>query len=161
MADRYRFFFQKANADGTASGSPIDIEASYPGVRYRSMEGLETVGKVKNTYSESYPEGQSLRLFHPSDKGLDPVYDTTTLTLSLCMLGDGRRDALAELRKLLYSGRLYYWDTARNRKAYVVLTAEQEVEKDTLKGMKIITCNFKLTNLWGIAKKCDNEGKLI
>lgn len=158
MNAKYVFYMQKAKADGTADGLAVDIEQGYPGLHYLSIDGLETVGKVKNIYTESYPEASSVRVFHPSDAGMEARHEQTTVTLSLLFSGDTRRDALDSFRNLLYSGRLFYWDTARHRKVLLIVENEQTVEKDSLKGLRCIQAKFSFTNLWGRSKACTDDG---
>lgn len=159
--ENYRFYFQKANKDGSANGTAYDLETDFPGLRYSSMSGLETVGAVKNVYTENYPEESGTRVWHPSDGGDAVSYENTELTLTVAALGDDRRSQLRAFMDLLHSGRLYYWDTARKLKALVIMTEERTVEKDTLKGVMVMLTSIKLTNLWGIAKPCDDSGNLI
>lgn len=154
----YRFYMQKADAGGNGTGAAVDLEASFRGLRYRSCEGLETVGKVKNVETESYAESGEARLWHPSDGGGEVACETTTVTLDLVFLGDSRRASLSLFRELAYSGRLLYWDTARFRKVCLVLMDEQSVEADTLAGTAYIDAKFKFLNVWGRARNCLADG---
>lgn len=157
----YKFYMQKATAAGKTNGSAIDLEATYSGLRYRSCTGLETVGAVKNMETESYAESSVERVWHPSDGGSEVTHETTTVTLNLVFLGDDRRATLESFRTLAYSGRLFYWDTARLKKAYLVMSEEQTVEADTLLGTKYISAGFKFINLWGRTKTCTSSGTVV
>ena len=52
-------------------------------IRYKSLSGLNSKGKQKKIYTESFVESDSLRVY------VSPVasHDTTTVTLSCCVFG--------------------------------------------------------------------------
>lgn len=156
----YKFYLQKASASYTPVGEPIDIEAAYNGLKYRSISGLETKGAVKNIYTESYADSDTLRVWHPSDIDSPVLHEATEVTLSVVVLGTGARDVLDSFRKLLYSGRLLWWDTARHRKACLILQDEQTVTNDTIKGLRYIAQEFRFTNVWGTTKPCEDDGTI-
>ena len=139
----YRFYLQKISSSFAPVGEPIDIETTYKGLKYRSIFGLETRGAVKNIYTESYAEADALRVWHPSDIDAPVMYEATEVTLSVVALGTGARDVLDSFRELLYSGRLFWWDTARHRKACLILQDEQTVTDDTIKGLQYIAQEFR------------------
>lgn len=153
----YKFYLQKADSAGKAVGSPIDLEEAYPGLRYLSCEGLETIGKVKNIETESYAESDSLRVWHPSDNNLATTHEATDVTLNLVFLGSTRRNTLRKFRELIYSGRLFYMDTARHLRALLVLQEEQTVTEDSLKGIGYIQQGFKFSALWGKPEDYSSE----
>lgn len=159
MAD-YKFYIQKVDADENPSGNAVDLEASFPGLRYKSCTGLETYGKIKNIETESYAESETTRVWHPSDGGLPVECESTTVSLSLLFFGEERRASLALFRELVYSGRLFYWDTARLRKACLLLKDEQTVETDTLAGLQYVAATFKFTNVWGRTRSCLADGTI-
>lgn len=158
--NEYKFYIQKVDSNENPSGTAVDLEASFPGLRYKSCEGLETYGKIKNIETESYAESEATRVWHPSDGGLVVECESTTLTLNLVFLGEERRASLALFRELAYSGRLFYWDTARLKKVCLLLKDEQTVEADTLSGLQYISAAFKFTNIWGRSRSCLADGTI-
>ena len=157
----YKFYIQRADASENGVGSAIDLEEYFRGLKYRSCDGLETVGKVKNLETESYAEADGSRVWHPSDESVGATCEATTVTLNLVFVGKERRTTLDLFRELAYSGRLLYWDTARLKKACLVLRDEQTTEKDTLKGLEYVDVKFKFVNVWGRAKGCLEDGTVV
>ncbi len=157
----YKFYIQRADASENGVGPAIDLEEYFRGLKYRSCDGLETVGKVKNLETESYAEADGSRVWHPSDESVGATCEATTVTLNLVFVGKERRTTLDLFRELAYSGRLLYWDTARLKKACLVLRDEQTTEKDTLKGLEYVDVKFKFVNVWGRAKGCLEDGTVV
>lgn len=163
----YKFYIQRVDRDGVLiDQNPVDIENSlaFKGLRYRSCEGLETVGAPKNIYTEEYAEDPVPVVFHPSDAGLPVVHKTTTVKLDLVFVGDEtgfHRHSLQAFRKFVGESRFYYWDTARCRKVFLMLNSETTVAEDAIKGTRFIEVNFSFTNLWGEGKMCDEFGNVI
>lgn len=157
----YKFYIRKANSLGQEQGQIYDLEASFPGVHYVRMEGLETQGQVKNVYTETFPGEDGDLVYHPADINEKAKYATTKLSLTVVVDGENRRGELRRLKDLLTSGRFYWWDTARKLKAYCILTDEQTISQDTIKGVKFIETTFTLKNLWGRTYLCDDAGTLV
>lgn len=158
----YSFYIQKTDKNGVAIGDAIDLEKSFSGLHYCSCKGLEAVGKAKNIYTESYPESDGLRMYHPSDSGLAVARESTDVELELLFTGDERRKSLSDYRKWIQAGRFYYWDTARNKKVWLALIEATDPKEDNIKnGGKCIWITFKLKNLWGESKTCDNNGNIL
>lgn len=157
----YKFYIQRADASENGVGPAIDLEEYFRGLKYRSCDGLETVGKVKNLETESYAEADGSRVWHPSDESVGATCEATTVILNLVFVGKERRTTLDLFRELAYSGRLLYWDTARLKKACLVLRDEQTAEKDTLKGLEYVDVKFKFVNVWGRAKGCLEDGTVV
>lgn len=157
----YKFYIQRADASENGVGPAIDLEEYFRGLKYRSCDGLETVGKVKNLETESYAEADGSRVWHPSDESVGATCESTTVILNLVFVGKERRTTLDLFRELAYSGRLLYWDTARLKKACLVLRDEQTAEKDTLKGLEYVDVKFKFVNVWGRAKGCLADGTVV
>lgn len=157
----YSFYIQKTNENGVAIGSATDLENSFPGLHYCSCKGLEAVGKAKNIYTESYPESSGLRVYHPSDRAQEVVNEATDIELELLFTGEDRRQTLSSFRAAIENGRLFYWDTARNKKVWLVLTDATDPKEDNIKGGKYILITFKFKNLWGKSKACDKNGNIL
>lgn len=161
MADKnnYKFFLQPVAKDGTV-GAVKDIEKDFDGCRYRYCKGLETRGSAKNIYTENYPEADGLRVYHPSDNSLPVTYNETSVTLCLIFIGENRRSTFNGFCELLKSSRLYYWDTARHKKALLIPDGEISPSEDTVKGVTYIDVEFKFKNTWGRTYDCDDSGTI-
>lgn len=158
----YHFKMQLTNAAGEGTGSVKDLETDFPGLHYCKCEGLEDVGKAKNIYLESYPEASGARAYHPSDNTESVTYETTEVKLTLIFLNDTRRVAYNQFRAFIDSGRLFYWDNARNKKVWLVREKDPvKPDNDTIVPSGYIGVTFVFTNLWGIGKKCKDDGTLL
>lgn len=160
MKSDYKFYIQQVDMHG----HPLDrisLEDYFDGCNYLSCSGLETVGAAKNIYTEDYPEADGVRAYHPDDTDKEITHSPTTIELSVIFVGERRRDNYKTLINILSARRFYYWDTARHKKALCVLKEEQVVDEDIVKGMKYIKATLKLSNLWGVCRRCNDDGSLL
>lgn len=145
----YKFYMQQVNADNTL-GVLKDLERDFVGLRYQKCEGLESKGKPKNIYSETYADSDTLRVHIPNNI----TRDATTITLTLCFIGINRRDTFNSFYEYIKKGKFKYWDTVRNKEALLVLTNEVSPSDDVLLGgVPYIIVPFKFQNLYGETKK--------
>lgn len=155
----YSFYMQQTTKAGAAVGSAIDLETAYSGLHYVSCKGLSSQGKPKNIYSESYAEQSGERIYHPTDNtGGTVKFESTDIEMTILFSGNSRRATYDSFLTLLKSGRLFYWDTARLKKVWLVLKEAVEPTDDVLKGVPYIQATFKFTNLWGEGKTCNASG---
>lgn len=147
-------FYMKKEADETW----INIESTYTGLRYKECKGLEDKGKPKNIYTESYADSDTLRVYMP-DKVLR---ESTTITFSFVFVGEDRKIAYERFFAYVSNGKLYYYDTARKKKAYMILKEALTITEDVYKGSTpYMIVDFKFTNLWGECKPVDERGNEI
>ena len=158
----YHFYMQLTTAAGAGIGTAKDLEADFPGLYYSKCEGLEAVGAAKNIYTEDYAEANGLRVFHPTDvTGGEDVHKETEVKLTLIFVDSARRTAYTAFRTFLESGRIFYWDTARHKKVWLIFQKPVEPDADTLVPDGYIGCTFVFTNIWGIGKTCLDNGTLV
>lgn len=157
----YHFYMQRTTKDGIGTGAVHDLESAFVGLHYSACKGLEAVGEPKNIYTEDYAETDGLRSYHPTDVGGEIAHKATKVELTLLFLDDGRREAYNSFCSFLEGGRVFYWDNARNKKVWLVFDQEADPEKDTPVPDGYILAKFVFTNLWGISKKCNDNGVLI
>lgn len=157
----YHFYMRQTTKEGSGVGLSKDLERDFPGLRYVRCEGLEAVGKPKNIYTEDYAEADGLRSYHPADSGGEVAHEATKVKLTLLFLNKGRREAYNAFREFVDSSRVFYWDNARNKKVWLLFTEEVEPDDDTLAPSGYIKVAFSFTNLWGIGKKCNDNGDLL
>lgn len=153
---------QLTTAAGVGSGTAKDLEADFPGLHYSKCEGLEAIGAAKNIYTENYAEASGLRVYHPTDStGGAVAHEATEVKLTVIFIDGARRTAYTAFRTFLESGRLFYWDNARNKKVWLILQKEVAPDADTLVPDGYIGVTFVFTNIWGIGKTCLDNGTLV
>lgn len=144
----YKIYMQQVNSDNTL-GILKDLEKDFPGLKYLKCEGLEAKGKPY-IYTEKYADSDELRVYIPDQINRE----ATTITLSLCFIGEDRRDTYNNFYDYVKKGKFKYWDTVRNKEALLVLTNEVSPKEDFLKGSTpFIEVDFKFQNLYGATKK--------
>lgn len=129
----------------TAGSDYVDIEERFPGLRYMKCEGLEDKGEVKNIYTESYSDGDELRVYMPNYI----KRDATTITLTLAFFGDRKQQIYDNFCKFIEGVKLYYRDTVRNREAYMIMKDAIKPSEDEYKGHPYMIVSFKFQNLRG------------
>jgi hypothetical protein len=141
--EKYKFFLSKDNATW------VDIEdnAEWKGeIRYMSCKGLETIGKPKNKYTESYADAQELRVYEADEI----FHEATDVTFTFIFVGENRKQVYASFYDYVKNGKFYYYDTARWKKAYLVLLEAVDPSEDDYKGgTPYMKAEFKFKNLWG------------
>lgn len=161
--EKYRFYFQQADKAGNSTAEAKDIETVYQGLMYLSCEGLESRGAIKDTITEEYAEQDGARSFHPSDlgEGHNVHHKATEVKFRFLFTGQDRRTVYDAFRAFIESSRLLYWDTARHKKVFLMLSDATDPEEDTLKGTEYIISEFTFINLWGIGKTCNDTGEIV
>lgn len=145
MIDNYKFYMQQYPKNGVIQ--PIkDLEVDFIGLKYSKLMGIDKYGKIKNIYTESYPESSELRVWIPEII----TRDNPEIELTLYFVGVNRRSVYHQFVQYISGSKLYYWDNCRNRKVAILLTEPVEPSDDKLYGSTpYITASFKFTNLDG------------
>lgn len=145
MIDNYKFYMQQYPKNGVIQ--PIkDLEVDFIGLKYSKLMGIDKYGKIKNIYTESYPESSELRVWIPEII----TRDNPEIELTLYFVGVNRRSVYHQFVQYISGSKLYYWDNCRNRKVAILLTEPVEPSDDELYGSTpYITASFKFTNLDG------------
>lgn len=128
------------------AGTKKDLEKDFNGLRYLKCDGIDTIGKAKNIYTEKYSDSTKLRVFIP-----DVITnESTTITLTLCFIGDGHEDVFEDFCFYIRNGVHRYWDTARQRYFDFYIDEEIKVSEEQRKGgTPYLKCDFKLKNIYG------------
>ena len=145
-----------------ADGVRKSLEDDFGGgsVRYKSLDGLNSKGKQKGVYTESYPESDALRVF------VDPNarHENTNATLSVCVFGynvDGTTElsiteqikaaekAWDSLYAYLEGALILWYDDYRQKKALFLVQDATEPSTDNIKNIPYLQCGIKLTNVFG------------
>lgn len=126
-----------------------DLESYFNGMKYSKCVGLEDLGKPKNIYTETYADADSLRVHIPEDV----KREATDITFTFIFFGENRKSVYDRFNEFIKGRRLYYYDTARNKQAYMVLIDKTEPKEDIYKGSKpYMSVDYKFQNLWGECK---------
>lgn len=131
----------------------IDLESYFDGMKYSKCEGLEDFGKIKNIYTETYSDSDTLRVHIPTNI----TREATTITFTFAFIGDNRQDLYHRFVKHITGHKIRYYDTARMQQAYIVLLNEVKTKEDVYKGKGYILVDFTFQNLWGECKNLNNE----
>lgn len=163
MADK-GFYIQgyTRNANGVfvVDGVRYSVEKDFGYCRYKSMSGLNSRGKQKGLYVETYAESESARVWFADVARREQ----TTVTLSLCFFGcnPSLSTGLSEEEQIkaasdnyhrfcdsIENKLLLWYDDYRQRKALFYLSEPIEPSTDAIKGIPYLLCSFKLTNVFG------------
>lgn len=135
-----KFYMQKEG------GELIDLEAHFAGLRYQKCTGLNDKGKRKNIYKETYSDSDTVRVW----QGAEVTREATTITFTFFFFGANRQSVYTAFYDYVKNGEITYYDTARKKKALLVLSEAITVSNDVWKGSKpYIEASFKFDNLWG------------
>lgn len=137
----YQFYIQRNSIAG-ATESAKNLEIDFPGLKYKSLEGIDNYGKPK-LYTETYAESDDLRIFIP-----DVITrDNPEIVLTLCFFGNNRREIYHAFVEFITGCVITYWDTCRDRKIRMVLTEAIATSEDKLYGSTpYIEVPFKFKN---------------
>ena len=138
---------------------PVDIELNYDAI-YCECKGINNVGKAKNTYTESYANSKTLRVYIPKKI----FREETEVDLTLYFTGDNRQDNLERFIKDISGGTnsinkdygtpTRYYDLVRRKGFDFVYIDATTVDEDVWFGsLPYIKVTFKLKNIYGEAKK--------
>lgn len=153
------FYLHKTDQSGTIIGTKVSMEDHFQGLKYLSCSGLEARGEIKNIYTENYADYDGIRTFHPSDVGADIKRGSTEVKLALLFLGEGRRATYESFLNYIASGRFYWWDTVRHKKAWLLHKESSAPQEDVVKGEPYIKVEFTFTNIWGETRSCNDNGQ--
>ena len=162
MAEK-KFYIQRyvKGTDGSwkADGTEKSLEDDFGFARYKSLSGLDSRGKQKAVYSESYPESNSLRVYIEPNAKRENI--TSTLTVLFFGSAPELPTSLSVTEQIKYAedswhsfydwmeGSLILWhDDYRQRKALFFVSDATEPTSN-IKGIPYLQCGIKLTNVFG------------
>ena len=145
-----------------AAGLRKSLEDDFGGgsVRYKSLEGLNSKGKQKGVYTESYPESDALRVFVDQNAR----HESTNATLSVCVFGydvDGTTElsiteqikaaekAWDSLYEYLEGVLILWYDGYRLKKVLFLVLDAREASTENSKNIAYLLCCVKLVNVFG------------
>lgn len=145
-----KFYMQREGIDD----SPIDIEEYFKAIdldgnvstlRYSKCEGLEAKGKIKNIYTEDYADSNELRVYLPDEV----AREATKITFTFFFFGKQKQMIYDAFCDFIKGYKIFYYDTKRLKKAYMVNIEKTEPTEDYYKGEPYMIVDFVFQNLWG------------
>lgn len=146
----YKFYMQRWVSNKWEEA--VSLEDHFEGLKYMRCNGISNKGKVKNIYTESYAEADTLRTYIPET----PKRESTDIEFEFAFVGDNRRDIYDTFVDWCTGHKIKYWDTFRNREMEMILTDDIKVSEsdDVGKGdLKFIVVKIKFKNLKGQTDK--------
>lgn len=141
-------------------GSTKSLEDDFGCIRYKSMTGINSRGKQKGLYVETYAESNSARVYFASS----PTKEQTSCTLTVCVFGaDPLLSTSLSVTEQIKTAEntwhtfcdwleghfLLWYDDYRQRKALFYLEEVIEPASDVIKGVPYLQCAIKLSNVFG------------
>ena len=133
-------------------GNPIvgaqtmDLEKDFEGLKYSSMDGIETIGAAKNIYSESYSDSDRLRVYVPTEV----KHKETEITFTVYFTGKNRYKVYDAFNAYITKGFHRYRDTARNKWFAFYIKGELKPAEDMWYGSTpYLKMQYKLSNIFG------------
>lgn len=156
MSDtEYKFYMQSCDINGNElEETPKDLEKDFVGLLYSKCVGLNTIGKVKNIYTETYSDADRLRVYMPTDV----KNEETVVTLTLVFVGEKRNEVRDKFNEYIRNGFHKYWDTARYKEFVFFIKDELPIGEEMWYGSKpYLRCEYKLQNVKGKTKIHEQE----
>lgn len=165
---KYQFYMQACDINGNKKIAPenypeedrklieeaIDLEDYFKGLLYIKCVGLNSIGKVKNIYTETYSDADRLRVFMPQEV----KNEETVVTLILVFVGEKRNEVRDNFNEYIRQGFHKYWDTARNKEFVFFVQDELPIGEEMWHGSKpYLKCEYKLRNVKGKTTIHENE----
>ena len=141
----YKFYMQRYPISGVAQAVK-DLEVDFVGLKVKSVSDLSDKGAIKSIVEEKFPENTAPRVY------ISPttVRDTLEVVITLLFTGASRRSTYDSFVYYITGHKLYYWDSARNRKISIYNKSEIKPSDDVLKGsVQYIEVPFKFSALEG------------
>lgn len=140
----YHIYMKRLDIVG---GAWIDLEATYPGLRYKELKGIENYGKKRSVYIEEFAETETPAIYvhHTS------IREDIEITLTLLFVGSNRRKVYHDFVDFISIGKLEYKDDIRKRNIQMILIDAIEPTEDIFKGAEYMEASFKFRCLSGSA----------
>lgn len=149
----YNVYMQKVDEYlSPIAGTKKNLESDFDGLIYFSMKGLNSIGRTKNVYKETYADSDKVRVYVPESI----KNESNKVVLTLFFIGETRQDVYDSFNEYITSGRTVYWDDVRKKKLYFFIEDEIEPMEDVFKnGTPYIKVEYKLTNIYGKTTKSE------
>lgn len=119
-------------------------------VRYRRFSGIESTGKPKNVYTETYAEAAHERIYNTYPSGV--MNEATKVGLDIVFFGEDRTETKDLVVGMFQedNGLTVYWDNIRRRCAILLFDSETSPQYDQyVSSEPNIEYVFEFTNITG------------
>ena len=144
----YKFYMVACDNKGNpiVGAQTMDLEKDFEGLKYSSMDGIETIGAAKNIYSESYSDSDRLRVYVPSEV----KHKETEITFTVYFTGKDRYKVYDAFNAYITKGFHRYRDTARNKWfAFYIKSELKPAESMWCGSTPYLKMEYKLSNIFG------------
>ena len=148
MESTYKFYMVACDNKGNpiVGAQTMDLEKDFEGLKYSSMEGIETIGAAKNIYSESYSDSDRLRVYVPTEV----KHKETEITFTVYFTGKNRYKVYDAFNAYITKGFHRYRDTARNKWFVFYIKSELKPAESMWYGSTpYLKMEYKLSNIFG------------
>lgn len=150
MNEDYKFYMSRYINDEEGWEEEVELTEKFKGLIYCQCEGLSSYGEVKNVYTESFPESDTLRVYLPEKA----TRESTDIKLTVAFKGEDRRDVYDSFVEFISGKRIKYWDTVRKREVEMIQADKIEVDEDIIYGSApYIAVEFPFKNIKGQTSK--------
>lgn len=150
MNEEYKFYMSRYDQSQNRWEEAVELTERFDGLIYCQCEGLGSYGEVKNIYTESFPESESLRVYLPEKVNRE----STDIKLTVAFTKENRRDTYDSFVEFITGKRIKYWDTVRNREVEMIQTESIDVDEDIVYGSApYIAVEFPFKNIKGYSTK--------
>lgn len=150
MAEQHKFYMSRFIQNTNSWEQEIELTEHFQGLIFCECKGGSDYGAIKNIYSETFAESDTLRVYLPEKA----VRESTDIKLTVLFTKENRRDVYDSFVEYITGKRIKYWDTVRNRISYLIQVDKIEVDEDLLYGSApYIAVEFPFKNLKGYTEK--------
>lgn len=124
----------------------FDLETDFDGLKYVSSTGLNSLGAIKNSYTETFAESSELKTYIPENI----ARENTDIEFEFLFTGDSLTDTYYDFVDYISGHKVDYWDTFRKRKTTMLMTESVEPSEQMLYGNnQYMRAKFKFKNIYG------------
>lgn len=150
MAEQHKFYMSRFIQNTNSWEQEIELTEHFQGLIFCECKGVSDYGAIKNIYSETFAESDTLRVYLPEKA----VRESTDIKLTVLFTKENRRDVYDSFVEYITGKRIKYWDTVRNRQVEMIQVDKIEIDEDLLYGSApYIAVEFPFKNLKGYTEK--------
>lgn len=144
----YYIFMRRCDKSGNnLEESSKDLEWDFPGLKYMSLKGLDSIGDPK-IYVEEYADSDTLRTYIPKDVKNSPI----ECELTLAFVGAYRYDVYYNFNEYVRQGYHRYFDSVRKKALIFFVNDKIEPTEEMWKGSTpYLQVTYKLKSIKGHA----------
>ena len=150
MNEDYKFYMSRHINDEEGWEAEVELTEKFKGLIFCQIEGVMDFGAIKNIYTESFAESDTLRVYLPEKV----TRKSTDIKLTVVFSDKDRRDVYDSFVEFISGKIIKYWDNVRNREVILLQTDKIEVDEDIIYGSApYIAVEFPFKNIKGETTK--------